>query len=317
MVNAVDSDYQWGLGIEHELMILMDKSPLKTGAEIKRDLDLTSIIYKSPDTITQFLRDNRNYRTFTPVNYSTDIFLENLDSFFQHFPTWSSLPKYLFDLLRQYEKVSALSPQSNPKKVVISMVQSIHEEGSLFMVVPEFVSPLWENRTIDQNVSELVLKQKIVLELIGLTESQSLRYPSVGSIFPLNITTETDSPAKYVVDYTGSYHLNLSLPYPRDLIASENDHYVENHQDRISGIMDQLMQQTCLHIQPGNYIAIYRALSSFNWVSKLHTEIHKFYPKREISRQRWQRVARNFNEIQKRDGSLIESILATLSLIHI
>lgn len=223
-------DITWGVGIEHETMIFLEKKIIKKGSTIKKNL-LPSIpnIEKNVETI---LEDNKNYSVLTDIEITHEIvdkvasrktrkdlfqdqetleILENWYLKYWNIPT--NKKRYTTDKTEAYTELlyditsdEAFSLDFTSQKTVI-----------------EFKTIDPKRQKIKQYIYQLKLQQDLIKKGIELTNQIELEFPSIGSVFPIRCGSQ------YCLDYTGSYHLNLSLPYSKKLLEKQKKTYGLKH----------------------------------------------------------------------------------------
>ena len=126
------------------------------------------------------------------------------------------------------------------KKVLDKIIDGIEIDYTKHTTVCEFITQIFRERTINQIVQELIMKQNIVLRLFEKhLHGTKLKFPCSGSIFPINVVGE-DGKNNITHDYTGSYHLNMTLPYNQgDLIYEQGKLrlYIQRVKNSKQGIM--------------------------------------------------------------------------------
>ena len=106
--------------------------------------------------------------------------------------------------------------------ILNDLLGEFHVDSTTYTSVPEFVNTSWKNMIIKNSVLEIDLKQRILLLVLSMIYSKDYMYPTIGSIFPVKTVD------KFYVDYTGSYHINLSIPYSSSKLKEEEYNYLAN-----------------------------------------------------------------------------------------
>jgi hypothetical protein len=211
---------QWGIGIEHELLSYLQGETV-TGASVLDNL--RPDLYGISKYIQRFINPTSHYPTYQLYDINRFTLTSDLKS--------AVIPKNLVDLLETYCTLYLGSPDKGhtTQTLIDRFLSILDKDGINAGSVVEFKSRLWANQSITNAVEQVKLEQHLILSLVNLTRETATRpvhYAKYGSIFPLT-TAESE---KYWLDYTGSYHLNVSLPYPKDKLTTEQHQYslVEN-----------------------------------------------------------------------------------------
>ena len=145
----------------------------------------------------------------------------------------------------------------------------LHIDGTNTSEVIEFVTNNYKNRTITNYILEIDILQKILLiMMVDITGTPKI-YPNYGAIFPLYNND------KYHLDYTGSYHLNLSLPYSISLLTKEEELY-NQYKNKVNILVDQYIFEIFNNKSNNQIINI---VNTNNIINTIKTNINIFYPK--------------------------------------
>ena len=121
------------------------------------------------------------------------------------------------------------------------IIPSIHDDSTNTYGVSEFTTPsshaLFRNNKVYQVVAEIVLKQEIIKRILETQSSFRLEYPKIGTVFPIMVEDSGIIDQRGItIDYSGSYHLNLSLPYDEYLLERERLKY-EKYRNKIEQLV--------------------------------------------------------------------------------
>lgn len=245
-----ESDVTWGIGIEHETMILENESTVVNTSALTHesinfnewydvgdawDKILNDPKYRCNKTAPALQLEDANAVLATIAKIKTNTKLDDrLSRAGEINETIAKIPKNTnFDDRLASDLDNFL--QKNPKfitdgvdddkmyrqKVLDKILDGIETDSTLHIPVCEFVTQLFRERTIYQIVQELIMKQNIILRLFEKhLNGTKLKFPCSGSIFPLQVNLNGKQHITH--DYTGSYHLNMTLPYKRvDLLDEQ------------------------------------------------------------------------------------------------
>lgn len=234
-------DIQWGIGIEHELAIFNGIQYYILGSEILDNIKNEQNDYI--EIIKSKIKKDKEYKIYEYSNHVSDmnIYLHNINSYNYVI----SRPDFYSKLRVELFKIKNLDPEINSyfdnilKKnknelddnivadtdidfleFYISLrdvVESCGIDTNLNSDVIEYITSVPLNRNIDSYIEEIILKQKIIKILHEDLFRTKIVFPSRGSIFPVKEHEKSD----IYLDYTGSYHLNLSLPYSKQKIEEQ------------------------------------------------------------------------------------------------
>lgn len=227
----------WGIGIEHELMMVNKDIYSIDGVLLRKVLNLDIYSDENKYRIKKFINKKSNYNVFSVVpaliykkkfEKIINQYVENLEDTHGKYSTINNL----FD---NYIKLYA-NKKTNADIIGNELFKSIEEDSSINESVPEFITPfsIITNK-INLVCRELILKEQIVKELQNLVDIH-IDYPKFGYILPLDSEdfgkeelqeqVEDDEDCPHLqIDYTGSYHFNLTLPYEDALIRKEEIEY--------------------------------------------------------------------------------------------
>ena len=247
---------QWGIGIEHELMILRscDSNMTVVGKTILENL--------LPETAipVSYLKKFINEKCLYTYQCSWEWSKQSLKEHFQRYPDHLDKLSTLLDLYTPLVSSTRTCSEFTYANLFESLVNSQHSDSLGDTNCIEFVTVNWKNNPISEAVREVALYQNIILQALNIinefntsksdsavgSESKSNKsiksiclmdsnltgtgtyyYPIIGSIFP------EYQDHKFCLNYTGSYHLNLSLPYDLELLNKEESYYLDDH-DKIN-----------------------------------------------------------------------------------
>ena len=252
---------EWGVGIEHEILMTDDKKKKIKGVHLKLHLDS---IYGETSHVARLIDDNNAYKIITPIYKDIYTILE----FFNTNP----IPEILKQLLLEYEQLfvdpDARHGYDHTDLILNDLCSSIvSNEETVYFTMLEFTTPInfFMNKTITTYIDELNLKQKIILNAVQIildkdrTVSKLAKYTEYGSIFPIYNFPDV------VMDYTGSYHLNLSLPYLKSDLDSEELRYNQKIQSIRSNFRSMV-----------NKVKSYSGLNKYKYLS-INSNISRFF----------------------------------------
>ena len=228
----------WGIGIEHEMMMVDKHTYYIDGALLCKGLNLELYSDETKSRIKKFINKKSNYEVFSSIspNVYVRLFKQILDQFIKD--SEDKVGKYIKinDLFSEYVKLYSGKNKTKSDIINKELFESIADDLSITTSVPEFITPI---SLITNNISsvcrEMILKEQIVEELHNL-KNIDIVYPKFGYILPIdsdNIGKEElkeqleegiECP-RLEMDYTGSYHFNLTLPYDNLLIDEEERKY--------------------------------------------------------------------------------------------
>lgn len=246
------TDIQWGIGIEHETLIIQPSNHKIMGQDLLENLGQNEFNLRY--YIQQLIEPNCQYAITNPVYISPS----ELKSYY----TNHELSHLLLKLLKEYQKIYP-SEQTLPE-LLQKLLEETHEDGTNTFSADEFVTIHWKNQTIQRSVREITLFQWIILESIRGKNGTPVHLSAFGSGFPLVYESK-----KYIIDYTGSYHLNLSLPYSLTMMKTEEQLY-RRRKNKIQKTFD-----TYLSEHRANNIEFY--LNTPNMIEQLNTLLTPVY----------------------------------------
>ena len=80
----------------------------------------------------------------------------------------------------------------------------------------EFITQNPFNRNIGEVVDELLRMEKLFLEIVRETDFENAFYPTISTSQFVEFS-DKNQPNRISSDYNGSFHLNITLPYPRNI----------------------------------------------------------------------------------------------------
>ena len=216
---------EWGVGIENEVSFYYDKSELKTGKEITDNLGDLDDYVDRPTLRTDLLKPETLYKIY---EYPDDfIYPKRILRYFDQ--NSITIPKNLEFLLIDYANHINLK-YDNTFEILINALEGIHSDGTNIEAVNEFVTLNWKNRTISEYVKEIKLIKDIWKLSFEIYSGKKIKYPRIGSLFPIL------KKGKYYSDYTGSYHVNLSLPYELSNLQIQEQNY-NKHSNKVNKML--------------------------------------------------------------------------------
>ena len=105
------------------------------------------------------------------------------------------------------------------------------------IMVYELKTVHFRNKTIKQYINEIIKTKELVL-----TKQSNINgyYPEIGTAMPISLYDEVEEKRYYTLKYSGSYHLNLSLPYSKRLLRLEEDQFKMIENSIILNLEDKL-----------------------------------------------------------------------------
>ena len=268
----------WGVGIEHEVVMLRERTDTISGRELKRNFNFENYSDEAMEHIRSQIRRRSNYITYLPKKYHDES--EYLTEIIDINPPIPRKYKKLLSLVDAYCKLFKLSghPEITRETVVYTVFQSIACDSTLHLRVPEFITPdlYYAKKPLTLIAQEMILKQKILLEIYQLQGTPAVYAPH-GFIYPLR----PDDDSECYVDYGGSYHLNMSLPYDHRILSQEEVAY-QTHHDKVILTIENLFTNNCnwdklspLVEYGSNQGKFIFKLQAFNKLNIYHTVISK------------------------------------------
>lgn len=212
----------WGIGIEHETHILKKDEPRFsiTGGELRDSIKLDKDTIGVRPYINDMIENDKIYKYYYPEiveGLGPLGILNNSDNIL----TCLKDPE-IYRYISQYRDLYVRDQNKNDSVIYLDIIKNITADTTLSINVPEFKNEYYKNLKIKDSVMEIKLQQNIVKRSIKILTGSDVYYPKIGSIFPL-FSKDDDG---FILDYTGSYHLNLSLPYDRLLLRKEEKKYL-------------------------------------------------------------------------------------------
>ena len=214
LLNLFEESIIWGVGIENETIIYSDKkyngsSLLKLQREIMPE---KAQVYSNA-LVRPLIQTDKTYIVYN-VKQSTDADTSGFG--FGRRSIWFENNSETSQLMTQYMKDFQLSK---------SIKDSIVVESTVMFDNFEFITPyendFYKKKTINIYINEIIQKKNIYLKYLNAKKKPPiLKYPKIGGHILYNNKNNT-----IAVDYTGSYHLNLSLPYNEVLLNQEERLY--------------------------------------------------------------------------------------------
>jgi len=245
----------WGIGIEHELMMVNKNTYNIDGALLRKVLNLDIYSDENKHRIKKFINKKSNYAVFSgaPALIYKNRFGNIINQYVKNQKDKQEKYTKINLLFDKYVKLYS-NNKTNSSIIGNELFKSIEEDSSINISVPEFITPfsLITNK-INLVCRDLILKEQIIEELQNLNNTHIV-YPEFGYILPLDsddigkddlegqIRQNTGWP-HLEMDYTGSYHFNLTLPYDDSLILKEESEYnklCEEIDEYVDDILDTI-----------------------------------------------------------------------------
>ena len=229
----------WGIGIEHELMMIDANYKYNINGEILRKvLNLELYSDKNKNRIKKFINKKSDYTVFLslPALIYKSRFSKIISQFTKNQQDMNGKYTKINQLFDQYVKLYSNTDVTRNDIINNELFRSIEDDSSINVSVPEFITPLsLITNNINSVCKEIILKEEIVKELQYLNDTPIV-YPEFGYILPLDSEDygkeDLEEQVKQgigwphlEIDYTGSYHFNLTLPYKDALILDEQNEY--------------------------------------------------------------------------------------------
>lgn len=269
---------EWGIGIEHEVMVIDKHDSFVSGDEIIKSLrtGLTLNTSEIQQFVRSFIHGNSLYATTTGLYIDLEQIeqtaLKNIDdhvlnTLFSEYATHiiGHVPFSKNDLIKE-----------------LFDVYFLHDETSLYHTIVEFATIHWKSKTITSSIHEIQLRQDILLRCIELHnqeattgEAKDVAYATVGCMFPIqpsqqDTVGDTTRDGIYGLDYTGSYHINISLPYEKDTLMDEYGRYESQSRHVMNHFMNTFNENSHQHNVLGFVNAFERLMVP---LSDLHIDI--------------------------------------------
>ena len=227
----------WGIGIEHEVMIKY-KDTMEVDGEIIID-NLHQETYGIENDIKRLL-DRKSLYEVTKI-LTEDIDIPRVIEFIE----LGIFSEELKIIIFEYSKIiniihidSILSDTDFKSQILNIIKYKLHNDSTNSTPVIEFVTINWENKLITESIYEITLLQNLIITLLEEVYKTNFKFVKFGSIFPIRLSEDN-----YIIDYTGSYHLNLSLPYSKDKLILEEVEYNKNS-DILINLVDNYIKTT-------------------------------------------------------------------------
>ena len=222
----------WGIGIEHEVVMIRNIHDTVSGKLIKKNITFSEYNDEYIKYIHSQIRSRSNYTLYHDQPFQAVRVLQ-LPIILND----AARPKYkaLVDLFHSYYSLFQLYGHYTKEQIIQILFESIHTDSTIQLKVPEFVTPdiYYANKPISIIVQEMVIKQKIILEMNRLENTPTI-YAPYGFIYPI------ESDGEYYIDYGGSYHLNMSLPYDTRLLSEEEHYYNSKNKINIKDLFNNV-----------------------------------------------------------------------------
>ena len=242
----MSSDIIWGIGIENETMIFSGSQNI-SGSDL---VEKNKMDYLKPFIDNEVISVNCNYKMISSDDYMEDFGDEVIDSLSDDI--FIKNPN-LEELILRYYRIIGKKEGVNRLECLIYFFKKIHNRGSLdydstnTREVNEFVTRRYQNRNIKQYIEEIYLAKTICKEVLETLNDKKYYYPRIGSIYPI------ENDGLFTQDYTGSYHLNLSLPYSSEKLENQKVKYESNK----NKIINNLSKYEDLNsVSPGGLAAV-------------------------------------------------------------
>ena len=261
-------DIQWGIGIEHEVLTYFQGDTV-TGKHLSDNL--TPHLYGLRKYISDFIIPTSYYASYT--SYNLDI------NRLKILPPGVVLPSKTKTLLLAYFHLYLDHDVSDwqDAQLVREFVSTLDTDGTNLASVFEFKNRQWANYSITNSVEQVKLEQYLTKAIINLSPNYLTRpveYAKYGSMFPIY----SQRTSKYWLDYTGSYHLNLSLPYSVAQLTQERLEYESIHdmiQRKYKSALVQLLSANTVDSELANnpYQGRFNMLSTPSTMENILTRI--------------------------------------------
>lgn len=238
-INAKTRQFQWGLGVEHEMQIFHAGNPSK-GVE---GFDAANIIFDSQESTCFITGDTHKQGACCKLTPGGTCY---------YHPATSRLRKMVFrpsDKLSKeeqeflgsldWELTGRRARGCRPSQVIVSRVP---------VLMPELVTSNFQNRTINSIAEETQIQERVYLAaqmknpftrekvrkygplVTHICASlDNIKVPKRPTIFYPEYKLESGTWS----DYVGSYHVTITLPHPRDI---EREEFVKIHQNCANAI---------------------------------------------------------------------------------
>ena len=235
---------EWGVGIEHEVLMLNHKTEDILGKTIKDRLNCNNCDnYKLH--VNRLIETDKTYKIarsdYMPTYEITETIESKIDEVVIGNTPSNKLLIKIQELINIYKKkfIKKESLTNFEALEIICGSDSLYDnERTNHFNMQEYTTPgnsdgslpyFYKNKLISEYCEELSLKQNIIVNCVSFirkgeekdpnkAKDINKRYMTTGSIFPIY-----DEDGRVAFDYTGSYHLNLSLPYDKDMLSKEED----------------------------------------------------------------------------------------------
>lgn len=236
-------------GLDRYIKDIIQKNKKYRLYRVYNDYDLSNIYEYSMDEFKDFINKNGNKLLLEAYlslieSMSPDLVIQDWKDY-KHFYGEAGENYYYNEMTGEvlYDDLALYSNKELDLREVVTKVilPSIHDDATTTYGVSEFTTPfsysLYRNNKIYQVVFETVLKQMIIKRLLEYQSGYKLEYPKIGTIFPIMVEGSTILNKRGItIDYSGSYHINLSLPYNESLLESEKLQY-EKYRNKVEHIV--------------------------------------------------------------------------------
>ena len=211
LLDLFEKKIDWGVGIENETIVHSDKE--FSGKTILDNLNEFSSLYKS--ILSKLLVSSNKYSVYT---------VENIENHY------NDISEFKFSNIDDIDdSIQKLIKKYNSDFNLNGIDKSIDLDSTKYFLNFEFITPsendFYKNKTINIYINEIIQKKNICIQYLIFLENENhiniLKYPKIGGYILHNSTNNN-----FYIDYTGSYHLNLSLPYNTNLLLQERNTYL-------------------------------------------------------------------------------------------
>jgi len=233
-----------GLGVEHEIVIYTGHK-IYSGSDIKKYyLQSQSPAAKKRERrniqkTLNLIHDEYKYNTdirFSSINFTLYIKaihlyiipkllgkpitrpLDDKDITEQGFITLVKVGEQLEPIIKYY-----LDKDPEYTNILLNMKDGLDLDWNNLGRYSEFITQNPFDRTIGSVTKELINMEELFLKIVKKTGFPKAYYPTFGTSQFVEFTTNVANGQKTLLsgDYNGSYHINMTLPYPVDITYSD------------------------------------------------------------------------------------------------
>ena len=158
----------WGIGIEHELMMVNKNTYDIDGTMLRKVLNLDIYSDDNKERIKKFINKKSNYEVFSsiPSHIYKHLFNQILDQFIKDVPDKSGKYVKINILFNEYVRLYSGKNKTKSDIIYKELFDSIEDDSSITASVPEFITPF---SLITNNISsicrEMILKEQVTRNL--------------------------------------------------------------------------------------------------------------------------------------------------------